>query len=83
MWVVKYSTGSYDDFYTVNVFVTTNEETAQAYCEKFNRILTKWKDYWDTIVNEDNCLGDDEYNFHRWCRISGMNLAYYDKIQIR
>lgn len=76
MWIVRYSRGSWDDFVRINVFVTTHEEKAKAYCEKFNRILTKWKEYWNEIEQT-------EYNFDRWTQVLETNNSYYDKIEIR
>lgn len=76
MWIVRYSRGSWDDFVRINVFVTTDEEKAKAYCEKFNRILTKWKEYWGQIE-------ETEYNFNRWNEVLETNNSYYDKIEIR
>jgi len=84
MLVVKYSEGIYDDFCVHDIFATTDEEKAKAYCEKFNRIISKWKDYWSTIVNEDDdWVDNDTYNYNRYHQITDINTAWYDKIEIR
>jgi hypothetical protein len=84
MLVVKYSEGIYDDFCVHDIFATTDEEKAKAYCEKFNRIIGKWQGYWSTIVNEDDdWVDNDTYNFYRYHQITDINTAWYDKIEIR
>jgi hypothetical protein len=84
MLVVKYSEGMYDDFCVHDIFATTDEEKAKAYCEKFNRIIGKWQGYWSTIVNEDDdWVDNDTYNFYRYHQITDINTAWYDKIEIR
>jgi hypothetical protein len=83
MILVYYTTGCYDDFTRITIFVTEDEELAKRYVEKFNRILKYWKDYWYTIVNEDNWLEDDEYDFIRWNQVTETNQAYFEKIEVR
>lgn len=83
MFIVYYTTGGFDDFTRVSIFVTENEKLAKSYVEKFNRILARWKAYWATIVNEGNWLDTNNYNFERWNQINDLSNAYYQKIQIR
>ncbi|GAG31669.1 unnamed protein product, partial [marine sediment metagenome] len=45
-YIVKYSGGTYDDYYEHNVFVSVNKSKATKYVTKFNNILKKWKDYY-------------------------------------
>jgi hypothetical protein len=87
MYLVQYSVGDWDS-YTVNIFVTDNEELAKLYVEKFRAKLKKWKDYYtemfgvdsDWIYSEDN-VQNKHYN--RFCQIMEVNNAYYYKIEIR
>jgi hypothetical protein len=87
MYLVQYSVGDWDS-YTVNIFVTDNEELAKLYVEKFRTKLKKWKDYYvkmfgidsDWIYSEDN-VQNKHYN--RFCQIMEVNNAYYLKIEIR
>ena len=83
MLVVKYSQGSWDDYFVHDVFATTVEEKAKAYVEKFNRIIEKWHIYWDTIANDDDFGDDDTFNYNRYHQITDINTAWYDKIEIR
>ena len=83
MFLVYYTYGGFDDFTRISIFVTEDEELAKRYVEKFNRILKYWKDYWNTIVNEDNWLDNDEYDFRRWYKITETNEAQYKNIEVR
>ena len=83
MFLVYYTYGGFDDFTRISIFVTEDEELAKRYVEKFNRILKYWKDYWNTIVNDDNWLDNDEYDFRRWYKITETNEAKYKKIEVR
>jgi hypothetical protein len=83
IFIVKYTHGDWDGFVRVNVFATYDEEIAKAYCEKFNRILKKWKSYWAQYVNSDNWLEPSNIHFERWLYIDKTNEAYYDKLEIR
>ncbi len=83
MWVVKYTTGTYDDFMRHNIFVTKNEELAKAYVEKHNKVLTKWQKYWEQFENEDDWMEDPTKDWNRWYQIVNRNEAYYDKIDVR
>ena len=83
MWIVQHSEGSYDSYCVHDIFATTDEEKAKAYVEKFNRIICKWQDYWETIVKDENWEDNDKYDFWRWNQINDMGRAWYDKIEIR
>jgi hypothetical protein len=82
-WIVKYSTGSWDDFMHCNLFVTENEELAKAYVEKHNKMLAKWQKYWEQFENEDQWMEDQTKDWNRWNKIVNRNVAYYDKIDVK
>jgi hypothetical protein len=87
MYLVQYSVGDWDS-YTVNIFVTDNEELAKLYVEKFRAKLKKWKDYYAKAFSIDSdlfCLEDELQNKHynRFCQIMNTNNAYYLKIELR
>jgi hypothetical protein len=87
MYLVQYSVGDWDS-YTVNIFVTDNEELAKLYVEKFRTKLKKWKDYYSKMFGIDSdlfCLEDELQNKHynRFCQIMNTNNAYYLKIELR
>jgi hypothetical protein len=87
MYLVQYSVGDWDS-YTVNIFVTDNEELAKLYVKKFRTKLKKWKDYYAKAFGIDSdlfCLEDELQNKHynRFCQIMNTNNAYYLKIELR
>jgi hypothetical protein len=85
MYIVQYSVGDWES-YTVNVFVTADEEIAKAYVEKFRSKLKKWKDYYEKMFGPGwRHLGGDVENKHynRFCQIMETNNAYYLKIKLR
>lgn len=46
MYIVYYTTGSYDDFCRVPIFVTKDENKANSYKDRFNYIRDKWRQYY-------------------------------------
>lgn len=83
IYLVRYSSGCWDNHYKVNIFVTYEEEKAKAYVEKFNTKLAKWKKYWTSLVNEDDFWEDNSIDFHRYSTVTETNEAFYTKIEIR
>lgn len=87
-YLVKYCGGSYDDYYNATIFVTNNKIIAMKYVSKFNRILKKWKKYYEQF--ETNELGmkwiADEYvekYFNRWDSLQNITKCYYEEISFR
>ena len=56
MYLVQYSVGDWDS-YTVNVFVTDDEEYAKTYVEKFRTKLKKWKNHYEKRVYSARIAG--------------------------
>ena len=88
IYLVSYSGGDYDDYYTIIIFATTKKSTAVKYVKKFNSILKKWKNYYSQF--EENELGfkwiKDEYveqHFNRWDCLRNINNCYYQEITVR
>jgi hypothetical protein len=85
MYIVQYSVGDWES-YTVNVFVTADEEIAKAYVDKFRAKLKKWKDYYKEMFGlgwrhlEGNV---ENKHYNRFCQIMETNNAYYLKIELR
>lgn len=89
IYLVKYSRGSYDDYYEVNLFATNNEFTAKQYIDKFNTILKKWKNFLESMElralrseNEEDFL-DSHPITYRYHDIVGINEAGYERIKCR
>lgn len=87
MYLVQYSVGDWDS-YTVNVFVTDDEEVAKTYVEKFRSKLKKWKNHYEKMFGvESDWLysegGSESKHYNRFCQIMEINNAYYLKIEVR
>ena len=70
VYLVSYSTGAYDDWTPIHIFVTIDHEKAVKYRDKFNRILHEL---------QEHCLKTEKGNF----RLMDTNDCYIDKIEIR
>lgn len=86
----KYYLVSYfDNDYSraVDVFVTKNKITGDAYCNKFNTILKKWKNYYSQFEIEAcgiRLLSDDYVNlFNRWSRLNNRGICICVEIEFR
>lgn len=87
-YLVSYSGGDYDDYYSNVVFVTNNKSTATKYVTKFNGILKRWKKYYEQF--EITKFGikwiADEYvhsHFDRWDALRNINKCYYEECTFR
>ena len=78
MYIVYYTTGLYDDFTKIPVFVTDNENKASDWVVKFNKILDKWSDYYDENRNE-LCNTMIEYIIY----YKEVGEAYFEQIELR
>jgi len=79
MFLVKYSSGSYDDWYEIAIFVTQSEDVAKAYVEKFNNLLEKWKPIVEEGQNKNRDLEYKKSDFSEYCTIG---FRYYDITEI-
>lgn len=87
-YLVRYCGGSYEDYYSVVVFVTNKKSTATKYVTKFNRILKKWKKHYEQF--ETNKFGmkwiADEHvkkHFNRWNKLQQITRCYYEEVSFR
>jgi len=88
MYLVSYSTGSYEDFDTHDIFITYNKKVAIKYVKKFNSILKKWKDYYSKYEEPYASIRwiKDEYvdiYFDRWMSLRETNECFYNEIEVR
>jgi hypothetical protein len=89
LYVAKYSSGSYDDYYSVSVFVSDDKEFVQKWVEKFNTKLEYWKEYFKQFGDESfDCkvLDSRHYNisyYDRFYQIMECNKAFIDEIEYR
>jgi hypothetical protein len=85
MYLVYYSQGVWDDHVDINIFVTHDEIKAQAYVNKFNTMLNKWKAYYKETVDTENAwkLAHIDAKVNRAYQIMEVNRAYIETIEIR
>jgi len=78
IYLVRYSRRDWEDYYDVTVFATQDESKAKAYVVKFNRLLEKWKAYydenWQDLPNDGSLLYE---------RIYQVNMCDYCEIELR
>jgi hypothetical protein len=78
MYIVYYTTGSYDDFTRVPVFVTDNENKASDWVLKFNKIFDKWLDYYRKNRSELSFTMIEEIIYYK-----EVGKAYFEEIELR
>ena len=88
MYIVKYSSGSWDDYGETNIFISSTKDKATKYVSKFNRILKKYKKYYSKFEEyEDGMIWiKDKYikkYFTRWYKIRNINKCWYEEIEVR
>ena len=85
MYLVEYSTGSWDSWTRKPHFVTDDEQKAKDYCEKFNRILAAARTFY--LKDDDEFYMKNDHLpvwFHlRQHHVNDYNEAKYAPIEIR
>jgi len=78
MYIVYYTTGLYEDFTRVPVFVTEDKNKASNWVLKFNKILDKWEDYY--YQDKSKYMGTmiEEIIYFK-----EVGKAYFEQIEIR
>jgi len=75
MYLVKYSTGSYEDYHQIEIFVTKSRETADKYVLRFNKKLDYWKNYMKNF--------QDKYGYRDETKCTtSISYRYYDIIEV-
>ena len=87
-YTVGYSVGSYDDYREVTVFITLDKKKATRWCTKFNKMMKKWKLYYDQYTKDVGLKWYDAdkygYKFYaRWHELYKLNSASYNEYEIR
>lgn len=86
-YLVSYSGGAYEDWYTHPVFTTNNEETAKTWVENFNNKLPKLKKYCSELAkildDADNPLYHNVSLYQKVYNILEIHEAYYKEIEFR
>lgn len=84
IYVVKYSTGRYDEHFVHMVFGTTNKQVAKNYVERFNNLVSKMQDHYSFIVNEYGYVKDEYLDyFERQHWANSINRCFYEELPMR
>ena len=88
MYIVTYTSGSWDDFHRGNLFVTNDKELALAYVEKANTLLVKVKEYYHELnekLDDDDDLTRGMY-LKLWVKyhtLGEVNAVSFEEIEMR
>ena len=88
MYIVTYTSGSWDDFHRGNLFVTNDKELAFAYVEKANTLLVKVKEYYHELnekLDNDDDLTRGMY-LKLWVKyhtLGEVNAVSFEEIEMR
>lgn len=88
IYIVYYTTGSYDDYQENVIFATKVKSKATKYVTKFNKILKKWKTYYSQF--EEDRYGMkwikkehiDKY-FDKWYKVRDIGRCSYYEVKLR
>jgi len=84
MYIVAYSSGSYEDWREHLIFATQDKEMAEKYIEKANSILTKWLSFYLGKATEEYEKEIEEWVFmRRYSCLEDINSFYIMEIEIR
>ena len=83
LYVVKYNSGSYDDF-RVNIMFICNQTYAEKYVERFNKVLEYFRRRNEKMESRYGSLSDNYEDFwDSYHTVKEMSNAYYEPIQFR
>ena len=91
MYIITYTSGSWDSFHRGTLFVTEDEELAKSYCKKAMGVLSRIKEFYIEIDSRIDVIGESEddeegVNLKLWCKynkVSEVNIITYEPIEKR
>lgn len=88
MYLIKCSTGCYDDYRSHSIFVTSVKSRATKYVTRFNKTKKKWVKYYSQFEERKNGMTwiKDEFaeqHFERWIWLREINECWFEEIEIR
>lgn len=90
MYLVCYSEGEYESYCVNPVFVTNDKSVAEAWCDKFNRMVGKWRQYYKQFEVDESGTGwgwldTENYmdKFDRWIKLRDVDTAFIVEIEER
>lgn len=82
LYIIRYSTGSYDDFVVVNLFVTHDKSLAKNYVKRFNTIVENYREFYKKFEEHKypDLLHDPEFIDDKfYYELTDENVQYYDR----
>ena len=85
IYIAMYSKGRYEDYSEYIVFATYDKSKVIKWCDKFNRILEKWIEYYEKYEDSFDWIKEEHVakHFKRWSWLRNINKAYYEETEIR
>jgi hypothetical protein len=84
MYIVAYSSGSYEEWREHLIFVTQDKGKAEKYIEKANNLLVKCIEFYNQKSNEEIKADLDKWTFtSRSMDFNHVNSFYITEIEVR
>ena len=88
IYLCKYSSGSYEDYYQRTIFATKNLKTAENWVNKFNKKLEYWKEYYNQFTGNRWGIANiaDEYlhtKADRYWQVMEIKEAFIKETNLR
>lgn len=85
VYAVELTMGEWEDKYTWIHFVTEDRSQALKFVEKYNRILLKWRPYWEEVSKshpDDATFESRLYEFSEFqlAQVTSLKMRIYEKI---
>ena len=80
LFIVMGSSGEWYDYTRYHFFVTTDEELAQKWVDKYNRILAKWREFYREL---NDSVYDEHWGWNRYYDVMNRHSAFIEKIELR
>ena len=88
IYIVKTSEGYWDTYVEFNLFATSDKQYATDYCERFNRIVKEWREYYTKFEGEgfyEQWIKDEYYKEYggRYYRLKDQGKCFIEEIEVR
>lgn len=88
MYIAKYSTGEWDNYYETTVFASTDKRLVTKWVTKFNRIHKEYLKMYEPYLTSEHGLPwiADEYidkYADKWYDLKRINKAFWEEIELR
>lgn len=86
MYIVQYSSGSYEDYREYNVFITKSKKVAENYVKKFKALIVKVEQYYNYMFEKYGQYTDEFYEhvcLDRKYTFQDFNNVWFNEIDVR